>query len=193
MKQNKSKKLFTKAKVKHIISEVDANLAKTMQNISKISAILDFLSYNFTRYRLGGVPCMKQTKSMRFRELLPIILELENSKLHLQDGIIEILKKEHGLDINLNTYRNYLFRYAPKDENSSSEPLVATTKSIEQKTIIEPNQLPAKNSSEVGETIKQSPIETQDDDEVDPDVLNQMIAELEFEKKHLKTKSIFDK
>lgn len=138
---------------------------------------------------------MRQTKSMRFRELLPIILELENSKLHLQDGIIEILKQEHGLDINLNTYRNYLFRYAPKDENLISEPPVATSKNIQQNTKIEPNEMPLKTSSEVGENFKPSQDAVNgNDDEIDIEAIRQLEAELASDKASiLKPKSVLRK
>lgn len=138
---------------------------------------------------------MRQTKSMRFRELLPIILELENSKLHLQDGIIEILKKEHGLDINLNTYRNYLFRYAPKDENLSSEPPVVTTNNIQQNTKIESNEMPVKTSNEVGENFKPSQDAANgNDDEIDIEAIRQLEAELASDKASiLKPKSVLRK
>lgn len=100
---------------------------------------------------------MKQTKSMRFRALLPVILDLENSKLHLQDGIIEILKRDYDLDISLNTYRNYLFRYAPKVENLDANTSAISPKKNLQKTTIEPIKNLEKDKYGIGNIIKNSP------------------------------------
>ncbi len=127
---------------------------------------------------------MKQTKSMRFRELLPIILELENSKLHLQDGIVEILKDKYGLEISLNTYRNYLFRYAPKDDNFPPASTAIPKNESKQNTIIEPLNTALKNDD--------SSSEVEDDDAINPDVLSKLMAELETDKTTITSKSLFN-
>jgi hypothetical protein len=52
----------------------------------------------------------KKTKAAKFRELRSVILKLLNS--YTQEGVIEILKKEHDLDLTLNTFNSYLSRYS---------------------------------------------------------------------------------
>lgn len=57
---------------------------------------------------------MKQKKSRRFFLLLPIIEQLIHEG-YTQQSIVEKLKMDHDLDLSLNTFKSYLYRYSSKD------------------------------------------------------------------------------
>lgn len=57
---------------------------------------------------------MKQKKSRRFFLLLPVIEQLIYEG-YTQQSIVEKLKMDHDLDLSLNTFKSYLYRYGSKD------------------------------------------------------------------------------
>lgn len=57
---------------------------------------------------------MKQKKSRRFFLLLPVIERLIHEG-YTQQSIVEKLKMDHELDLSLNTFKSYLYRYSSKD------------------------------------------------------------------------------
>jgi len=65
---------------------------------------------------------MKHKKSRRFFLLLPIIEQLIHEG-YTQQSIVEKLKMDHELDLSLNTFKSYLYRYSSKNgkaqENSN--------------------------------------------------------------------------
>jgi len=67
---------------------------------------------------------MKRKKSVRFFLLLPIIDQLINEG-YTQQSIVEKLQVDHELDLNLNTFKSYLYRFRSQDrdtqEKSSSD------------------------------------------------------------------------
>lgn len=81
----------------------------------------------------------RQTKAQRFRQLLPEIEKLQEE--YLQEAVVEILNEQYGLDINLNTFKNYLHRYG---SNKSEEILVRPKNS--ETEIFDDNQNPILSS-----------------------------------------------
>ena len=67
---------------------------------------------------------MKRKKSVRFSLLLPVIEQLINEG-YTQQSIVEKLQMDHELDLNLNTFKSYLYRFRSQDrdtqEKSSSD------------------------------------------------------------------------
>lgn len=117
-------------------------------------------------------------KSARFRNLLPII-ESKLDEGYSYDGVIEILKSEHELELTLGVFRNYLskFRKNIADDNTK-QPI-----NIDKQISINESQY----QQNVG--IQNLPA----DDEIDPAVLKTIEAELERKKNSFASKSIFDK
>lgn len=58
----------------------------------------------------------RQTKSMRFRQLLPEIEQLLETNLH--EAVVDILKDQYDLDLNIDTFRNYYYRYGRKNSKN---------------------------------------------------------------------------
>ncbi|AYA01514.1 hypothetical protein BEN74_00575 (plasmid) [Acinetobacter sp. WCHAc010034] len=63
---------------------------------------------------------MKRKKSVRFFLLLPIIDQLINEG-YTQQSIVEKLQMDHELDLNLNTFKSYLYRYRSQDKKTQEE------------------------------------------------------------------------
>lgn len=57
---------------------------------------------------------------MRFFLLLPVIDQLINDG-YTQQSIVEKLQIDHELDINLNTFKSYLYRYRSQDKKIQKE------------------------------------------------------------------------
>ena len=64
---------------------------------------------------------MKRKKSVRFFLLLPIIEQLINEG-YTQQSIVEKLQMDHELDLNLNTFKSYLYRYRSQDKDTQEKP-----------------------------------------------------------------------
>lgn len=64
---------------------------------------------------------MKRKKSVRFFLLLPIIEQLI-SEGYTQQSIVEKLQMDHELDLNLNTFKSYLYRYRSQDKEIQEKP-----------------------------------------------------------------------
>jgi len=64
---------------------------------------------------------MKRKKSVRFSLLLPVIEQLVNEG-YTQQSIVEKLQMDHDLDLNLNTFKSYLYRFRSKDKNTQEKP-----------------------------------------------------------------------
>lgn len=124
-------------------------------------------------------------KSARFRNLLPII-ESKLDEGYSYDGVIEILKSEHELELTLGVFRNYLskFRKNIADDNTKQpiniDKQISTNESQYQQNVGIQN-LPTDNEVSTN------------DDEIDPAVLKTIEAELERKKNSFASKSIFDK
>lgn len=63
---------------------------------------------------------MKRKKSVRFSLLLPIIEQLINDG-YTQQSIVEKLQMDHELDLNLNTFKSYLYRFRSQDKKNQEE------------------------------------------------------------------------
>ena len=63
---------------------------------------------------------MKRKKSVRFFLLLPIIEQLINEG-YTQQSIVEKLQMDHELDLNLNTFKSYLYRYRSQDKKTQEK------------------------------------------------------------------------
>lgn len=63
---------------------------------------------------------MKRKKSIRFFLLLPVIEQLI-SEGYTQQSIVEKLQMDHELDLNLNTFKSYLYRYRSQDKKIQEE------------------------------------------------------------------------
>jgi len=63
---------------------------------------------------------MKRKKSVRFFLLLPIIEQLI-SEGYTQQSIVEKLQMDHELDLNLNTFKSYLYRFRSQDKNTQEK------------------------------------------------------------------------
>lgn len=118
----------------------------------------------------------QQTKAQKFRQLLPEIEQLLDE--YLQEAVVEILREKHDLDINLNTFKNYLHRYRSTKENTT------VTEKISQPT---PNQ-----NSVTSQDLNNA------DEEISPDILKQLKDSLSnekasFEKTSHQPNSIFNK
>ncbi|UYZ77098.1 hypothetical protein LP109_14665 (plasmid) [Moraxella bovis] len=97
----------------------------------------------------------RQTKAQRFRQLLPEIEKLQEE--YLQEAVVEILNEQYGLDINLNTFKNYLHRYGGnKSEEISVNQNKIDTEIFDDKKNCKTdssNQEEAKkNTSDIGES-----------------------------------------
>ena len=64
---------------------------------------------------------MKRKKSVRFFLLLPIIEQLINEG-YTQQSIVEKLQMDHELDLNLNTFKSYLYRFRSQDKYTQEKP-----------------------------------------------------------------------
>jgi hypothetical protein len=64
---------------------------------------------------------MKRKKSVRFFLLLPIIEQLI-SEGYTQQSIVEKLQMDHELDLNLNTFKSYLYRFRSQDKDTQEKP-----------------------------------------------------------------------
>lgn len=64
---------------------------------------------------------MKRKKSVRFSLLLPVIEQLINDG-YTQQSIVEKLQMDHELDINLNTFKSYLYRFRSQDKDTQEKP-----------------------------------------------------------------------
>lgn len=63
---------------------------------------------------------MKQKKSRRFFLLLPVIEKLIHEG-YTQQSIVEKLKMDHELDLSLNTFKSYLYRYSSKNGKAQED------------------------------------------------------------------------
>ena len=66
---------------------------------------------------------MKRKKSVRFFLLLPVIEQLINEG-YTQQSIVEKLQMDHELDLNLNTFKSYLYRTRSQDKDIQEKPSV---------------------------------------------------------------------
>ena len=64
---------------------------------------------------------MKRKKSVRFSLLLPVIEQLINEG-YTQQSIVEKLQMDHELDLNLNTFKSYLYRFRSQDKDTQEKP-----------------------------------------------------------------------
>ena len=64
---------------------------------------------------------MKRKKSVRFFLLLPIIEQLI-SEGYTQQSIVEKLQMDHELDLNLNKFKSYLYRFRSQDKDTQEKP-----------------------------------------------------------------------
>jgi len=64
---------------------------------------------------------MKRKKSVRFSLLLPVIEQLVNEG-YTQQSIVEKLQMDHDLDLNLNTFKSYLYRFRSQDKDTQEKP-----------------------------------------------------------------------
>lgn len=72
---------------------------------------------------------MKQKKSRRFFLLLPVIEQLIHEG-YTQQSIVEKLKIDHELDLSLNTFKSYLYRYSSKNGKAQENPHSDSKKTI---------------------------------------------------------------
>lgn len=63
---------------------------------------------------------MKRKKSVRFSLLLPVIEQLINEG-YTQQSIVEKLQMDHELDLNLNTFKSYLYRFRSQDRDTQEK------------------------------------------------------------------------
>lgn len=75
---------------------------------------------------IGSIPSekklnMKRKKSIRFFLLLPVIEQLINEG-YTQQSIVEKLQMDHELNLNLNTFKSYLYRYRSQDKDIQEKP-----------------------------------------------------------------------
>ncbi len=64
---------------------------------------------------------MKRKKSVRFSLLFPVIEQLINEG-YTQQSIVEKLQMDHELDLNLNTFKSYLYRFRSQDKDTQEKP-----------------------------------------------------------------------
>lgn len=132
---------------------------------------------------------MKQTKSAKFRELYPKIEKL--LEVYTYEGTIEILKNDYGLDLSKKTFRLYLYRARKLNSNNLNTPIPSEEIS-HKKENYEP-KIEKQKSIEISEKISEnSESSFQDDDEIDPEILAQLKADLDKQKNTLASpKTIF--
>lgn len=132
-------------------------------------------------------PALK--KYPQFKNLLPYI-ESKLSEGYKYDGLIELLKEEHDLELTLGVFRNYLSN-ARKEihiESPQKIPNISTsnlTQNLTQKIETEVQTIEPKIENVISNTV--------DDDEISPELLKSLEDDLLKQKQSFASKSLFDK
>lgn len=126
---------------------------------------------------------IKKTKAVRFRELYSVIDKLLES--YSYESVIEILDKEYDLKIAPGTFRSYLFRFKPDQDEIIS---TVSRSSIEDTA---PKIVDKENNSLEKKEVKKTNVDFESDNEDDEEIDYDALLE-QFKNKH-KTKSLLDK